>query len=1036
MSQPSQDQQPNQAFEEALQLLNPQQKEAVDTIDGPVMVLAGPGTGKTQIMSLRIANILRRTDTQPHNILALTFTNAAAKNLQQRLLKYIGPGAYAVKCTTFHSFAAEVISENQEFFPVLPTNEEPVSQLDQFAILEDILVHNEFARLKNPKNPFSYIKDILQLLLNYKREGWSPLQIKQLAAAEAQEIADSDRTTIQKKKALKNIEKNLDLAEIYAEYQRRMREQGFFDYEDLIIWVRDAFRQEEDLRLEYQEKYHYFLIDEYQDTNQGQLQIVQELASFWGQQANIFVVGDPNQSIYRFQGASLANTLSFIDLYPESKVISLVTGYRCGQPIYDAAAKLIAHNALEIDDERLQSLHQPLQHPDKKSGEVISYQAPTSIGETVWIIEQLRCRHQEGTPWSQLAVLYRKHSDAQLLIDLLEREQIPFQLVQNESILNNSLIQQLILVMQFMVALSSAQEDDLLLPLLQTVWFDLPAGEVLQLIRAVSDELRQQKRSDQPKIRHAWDIVQDLVGLAKTSPGELKLANQAQWQAWVESLNQLYLQSGQLKVSQWLEQLLAATGFYEFAQQGQVTTSDLVTLSSWLQQIQHWSMANPQARLADLLTDIQRLQEHNLSWEQEPIRLEAEAVVLSTAHQAKGQEWDYVFILHAHNKTWGNIRRVEKIKPLVDTVAYSQLDEDERNADERRLFYVALTRAKQAVAISGSQQAADGERTKELQPTQFLKEIPADLIKVEATLAADDLQTKLDKYLPQQRSWSPAELNEQWLWSLVNSFAFSFTALRDYQECPVGFFYKHLLKVPQRANPYLILGSAVHAALEALYRYFNQKGKQPTAEYLQKVVRQQMNYPLVEQVELDQLEAQAQSIVYDFWQAQQEEMKPSLLVERFFGGSVPLQLEGLPLVGKIDRLDIIDDLQKTVRVVDYKTGKTHSRNHILGKAKSADVQSSMFRQLVFYRLLGDLDPSFDYQIIEGEFVFVEPNPSGKYKSERFSLQDRDVEELKDYLVQVKNSFYNLDFLQHEPCGHCDTCAMLGFKSSKLQSELK
>lgn len=1005
------------AYGVAYQQLNTQQRQAVDAIEGPVMVLAGPGTGKTQIMSLRIANILLKTDTQPHNVLALTFTNAAAKNLQQRLRKYIGAAAYGVKCTTFHSFAAEFIAENQQLFPVLPVVEEPVSQLEQFSILEEIFAENEFMHLKNPKNPYYYVREALQVLLNYKREGLSPLQIKQIAAREAEEVANSDLTARQKKKAQRNLEKNLDLAQIYSEYQHKMRERQLFDYEDLIIWVRDALRQHEEIRLEYQERYHYFLIDEYQDTNEGQLQIVRELASYWGQQANIFAVGDPNQSIYRFQGASLANTLSFLDHYPAAEVISLTKGYRCGQNIYDAAAALISHNPLEIKDDRLQSLHQPLQQPDNHEGRIVTYEAPTPMGETIWILQQLRQLHKQGSSWSDMAVLYRKHADADLLIELLQREGIPHQLVQNQSILDNPLIAQLNQFLQFLVALRSQAEGSLVLPVLQIPWLQLSSQDVMKLIRFASQSTQHQK--------NIWNVWMDDEAL-----NQIGLQNIKRWQQLRQLLLDLHQRSGQLPLPQFIEELLRRTNFYLWAQQGNVPTVDLVALSDWLQHLSHWTQRQRQADLEHFLTDIERLQLHSLAWEQEPVQLESEAVVLSTAHQAKGQEWDHVFIMRAQNKNWGNTSRRDLIKPLAGTIPYAQLDEQELNEDERRLFYVALTRAKKRVNISFSQQTTTSERTKQLQSSQFIWELPQDLVSEAESIPSSRVISQIRSYLTKHNSWKPEELDEQWLRSLVDNFSFSYTALNDFEACPVSFFYKHLLRIPQRPSSHLLLGSAVHAGLEALYNYFNQKHKQPPVTYIQSAVAKQLQHPLMSERELAELEAKAQSIVYDFWQHHQQEMRPSLMVERFFGNNPSLQYAGLSLVGKIDRLDMIDELAGTVRVVDYKTGKTHSRNSIEGKIASSD--GHLFRQLLFYRLLGDLDSSFKYQITEGEFIFVEPNKSGKYKSERFKLTAEKVDELKQQLQEVEQKFHSLDFMDAEPCQHCDFCKMLGFTPSRLQ----
>lgn len=1008
-------------FNEVYERLNPEQRQAVDLIEGPVMVMAGPGTGKTQIMSVRIANILRQTDAQPHNILALTFTNAAAKNLQQRLLELIGPAAYSVKCSTFHSFCVGVIEENAEYFPVLPTIEEPVSALEKLALMEQIFDENEFTHLKNAKYPHMYVRDAISVISGYKREGHSPLSIRKLAEDELKALEQSDLPPYKRKPLQLQAEKNLDLAQVYSEYQRLMSERGWYDFEDLILWVRDALREHEDLRLIYQEKYQYFLVDEYQDTNEGQLQLVRELASFWGERANLFVVGDPHQSIYRFQGASLANTLSFLDHYPSAEVVRLTTGYRCGNKIYQAAAELISHNPQEIKDERLVGIGQALTHFEDKSGLIRLHQAVTPLSESLWIAQEIERLHKEKVPYSEMAVLYRKHCNADLLEEILTARQIPYQVNQAANILDNQVVLQILTLLNLISAIRSNQEAPLLLPVFQLPWFKLNQQDVLTLIRAAS---RSADYRGNP-----WDMLLDETAVAR-----LNLQDPAALQEVQKKLIELQGLESTLPLSLLVEEILRQTGFYDWTQAKPLGTGDLIAVANFLRHLQFWSKRDARRNLSRFIRDVERMQEHKLSLSMDSLELETSAVTLTTAHQAKGKEWSQVFIIQTQDKVWGNLRSADKIKPLSGLIPYADLNKDELNEDERRLFYVSLTRAKDGVAISYSERDQSGDKTRELQPAQFLAEISPDLFQVTEPVPTAQVLDQLSQQFTSDKDRHPAlDLDEEWLKSIVNNFAFSFTALQEFLHCPIGFFYRRLIRVPEYPAPPLAMGTAVHAAMEALYRHLNRENELLPVEKLFTVIDRQLKAYDFQEQQAMAISAKSKSIIAEYYQEHQSEFKPSLMIERFFGNQPDVVFEELPLVGKADRIDALDSASRAVRVVDYKTGNVHSRNHILGKTASSD--GAMIRQLVFYRLLGDLDPTFNYKITEGEFIFLEKSKSNKYASERFTITDEQVDDLKELLREVKEDFYSLKFLEKKPCRDCDACRKLGFTHSAVEKHL-
>jgi len=294
-----------QQFQTSIKRLNPRQQEAVDTIEGPVMVLAGPGTGKTQILTLRIANILLKTDTEPDNILALTFTDAAATNMKRRLVNMIGSRGYYVPVFTFHGLCNQIIQSYPEYFPRI-IGGQSVDAITQADIIANIIEQNKFQKLKPFGNKFYYLKNISSQIQEFKREAKSPTDIKKIADLEAKHLATLEDELPKGKfiTATTQVIKNNELAFIYEQYQAELNKRHLYDYEDMILETVKALGQNQNLLHELQEIYQYILVDEHQDTNNSQNQVVELLSSFYDR-PNLFIVGDDKQAIYRFQGASL-----------------------------------------------------------------------------------------------------------------------------------------------------------------------------------------------------------------------------------------------------------------------------------------------------------------------------------------------------------------------------------------------------------------------------------------------------------------------------------------------------------------------------------------------------------------------------------------------------------------------------------------------------------------------------------------------------------------------------------------------------------
>lgn len=412
-------------FLKAYNSLNQEQKLAVDTLEGPVLVVAGPGTGKTQLLSLRVANILDKTPVDPSSILCLTFTDNAAFNMRQRLNSIIGRDGYKVAIHTFHSFGTEVINQNPEYF-FFGSLYKPADDLARIAILENILSALPISNPLNkwhPSDGWTYRVDIESRIRDLKQGGLTPAKYKSILERNWDFLSQSDtlveklfdlprinnlkpegvtefyqkfKSLPQNEYSLKllesldqavldslssdtkfnrepmkiwrenycakdnqnkyhlkdflNYQKHLALAEIYDQYQQTLHAQKLFDFEDMLLEVVTAFEQFPELKYNYQEKFEYILIDEFQDTNGVQMSLVNNLINLEVTEGrpNILVVGDDDQAIFKFQKATLKNILEFRERYKDPKIITLTKNYRSKQEILDFAELVITQSSTRL----------------------------------------------------------------------------------------------------------------------------------------------------------------------------------------------------------------------------------------------------------------------------------------------------------------------------------------------------------------------------------------------------------------------------------------------------------------------------------------------------------------------------------------------------------------------------------------------------------------------------------------------------------------------------------------------------------------
>ncbi len=1027
-------------FATLYQQLNPLQKQAVDHIEqGPLLLIAGPGTGKTQVLALRIANILRLTDARPENILALTFTEAAAKNMRERLLRMIGKDAYYLHIHTFHSFCRQVIADHGEYFP-LARNSEHLDDLARYQLFEQLIDELEPEHLRPLNDKYFYVKDIIKAISDLKREGVSVLQFEEMVKAleaDLEELRETSKSKTKLASAQKQLDKNKNLLLLYQTYQIKLQELQRFDYDDMINLVVQAFREHELLLREYQENLHYFLVDEYQDSNSAQNALVNTLAAYWEEQdgmADLFVVGDPNQAIYRFQGASIENVLAFTRTYPSATVITLDTAYRCPQNIYDLATEVISYNQLsklEGIDEKI-NLVTRLKSPKGEGVAINFFTAPSQLLEAVMVAEEIKRLQEQGVQLREIAVLYRNHQDAVELENALRKWQLPYQLSRGENVLDNLYVDQLILVLQLLLELRNGTEVALLYQSLNLPWLGVDQLLVMKLGRVAG-----QLRINLYDLLHKdlAEINQHLVG-QEIKPTELE-----QVQTVLAKMQQLVSLDQQVTFPDFFTRVIGDEGFglVRYLQQLPDSFIQLQQLNALYAAIKAMAAHNHQAHLSDFLAMIATYRHHAITI-QAPATIDiADAVTLSTVHGAKGMEWQHVFLIQLVDKKWGNKRALQKIKLPEGIIKNTNLETKERNEDDRRLLYVALTRAKEQLHLSMPSTMIEGANSTPKFPSIFLTEIQEIEQQLQRQFLASQTHQAILDQAPQHLATllaQPQQLvvtsdQRAYLQTLVRDFSLSVTALNTYLRDPLEFLKNTLLRLPRVKQPHMAFGTAVHQALERFYRLYQQQqslpqsASLPSIEFLLQEFSNALATEILVESDFRQWLAHGQELLRNFYEARLREPVQVFDVERAYAGKRKVFLGDIQLTGKIDRLDVLDQDRKLLRVIDYKTGNPKSANFIsgIGKTATADfserelalpetIRGSYKRQLVFYRLLIDLDRTLagNWRLEQAVFDFVQPRESGSFAREAFVITDEEVADLKTLIKQVMQEIRELQFL--------------------------
>lgn len=968
----------NDFFVRQLQKLNPAQRQAVEQIEGPVMVVAGPGSGKTQVVALRVAQILQTTQLNARNILALTFTEAGGTALRRRVETIIGSDAYQVTIATFHSFANDIIATFPYIFG-FAVEATQVTDLDRLQIIHHIVDRaTDLTALRPVRSPTFHVPTIASAIRRCKQENVSPDQLEKLAREEAKSALKKPKLTkLQQQSITRQLELNSELAVVYQQYQEQLKKRGLYDYEDMILFALEGLRENADVRAYYQERYQYFLVDEFQDTNNAQNALVEALADFFPN-PNLCVVGDDKQAIYRFQGASVANMLNFVQKYPQAKIISLTTNYRSGAPILTAATEAISHNQHQLVS-YLPQLEANLTAAREKTTSDLKLLTAVSVeAEYAWIVTQLKERASQGIGYTDMAVLFRRNADAAAFRDFAAKSGLPLAGVITTNLFEQPEVQQIISLLQ---ACHHPADPMMLVPALRLIEPISPIT-LARLARALI---------------HESDLKKTLQSLKLSAKEKVTIEKAvATLTKWVERLPQLSL-------AEFVEEIVSQSRLLSLIKQQANALERLELVKAFLNEVRRYNLQNPSAKLVYFLEYLELLRQYRLNLPVHRLAPQIDGVFVQTVHGAKGLEFDTVILADVSNKIW-NDRAVRQLIKLPPAIAGLSAWDEAPVEDERRLFYVGLTRAKNQLYLTYAQFDADG---REVLPSQFVAEIASHFNPVNYEPTADEAEKFITTAISPIPGLYLQSQERQVVRELITTNPFSYTDYRTYQLCPKQYLLNSVLHFPTRLDPRLTYGTIIHRALELFYKQFRTTEHWPTRTALQKYF-QQASHQTENFQGKSAIVAQAGKLLEAYYDHAEVEATVPVGVEYNFRAHHVL-LDSIWLTGKFDRIDLIDPVARTVRVIDYKTGaQAHSRNQIEGQTKTSD--GALKQQLIFYALLTSLDRHFPYVATEFALKFLDDKHT--FRQETYQITTQEKDDLAASIKKTYEEILSLEVFEH------------------------
>jgi DNA helicase-2/ATP-dependent DNA helicase PcrA len=789
----------------------------------------------------------------------------------------------------------------------------------------------------------------------------------------------------------------------------------------MINWVIKAFEENKNLLARYQEQFLYILVDEYQDTSGTQNRIVELLINYWDK-PNVFVVGDDDQSIYRFQGANIENMMDFAGNYKNDlKTVVLTSNYRSTQPILDVSRSLIAQN-----EERLVKKIEGLSKDLISSNEAIKHltdkplikEYETQRQEMIDITLQVQQLLAQGVLPKEIAVIYKENRYGEELADYFRLRNVPYYSKRNLNILELPLAQKIILILKYLAAEHDVPYggDEMLFEILHFDWFHIPAIEIARLSVQASETKYTDRESSLRKLLNDKSLapVKDLFSV-NIHEG-LKNASTL--------LERFISHVPNLTLQHLFENIIRESGILNHILQSPDKHFQLQVLTGLFDFIKEETRRNPSLTLKELVRLIELMEKEDIPLPLVQVSGNERGVNLLTAHGAKGLEFEHVFFAGCNSSFWEKKRKPGDGYKLPDTIFSSQPKHNDEE-ELRRLFYVAVTRAKLHLHISYSKFKNDG---KELEPSVFIEEIKAahDLPAEKIFITEEMLSEFSLLHFGEAAAPEIEKTEKEFVERILEKFVMNVTALNNYLKCPLEFYFKTLIRIPSPKNEATEFGSAVHYALEKLFRKMSSGSgeagsgkeifpskKEFIADFEWYMHRHRESF---NKEQFDRRMEYGQEVLNNYYDKYINSFNKIVVIERTIRN---VTVKNVPIKGKLDKLEFDG---KSVNVVDYKTGDPDKGIlKMKGPSDKDPNGGDYWRQAVFYKILVDNYPQKDWKVVSTEFDFIEPDKKKNYQKKKIAITPDDIETVTQQIATVWEKIQNHEF--YIGCGkpECHWC---------------
>ena len=941
--------------EDLLAKLNEQQREAVTHVEGPLMIVAGAGTGKTTVVTHRIAWLIDQGHAKPEEILALTFTDKAAGEMEERVDRLLPYGYVDLQISTFHSFAEKLLKQYGAELG-LSRDFRIMTELDAWLLARQNFDRFELNYYRPLGNPTKYIRSLLTHFSRAKDVGIDPDEYAKfvegkkadLDSAQADEVATSELVRLE------------ELARAYATYQQILLENDALDFGDLMLYTLKLLQTRPTVRDQIRSRFKFVLVDEFQDTNDAQYEIVKLIAE---PRRNLTVVGDDDQAIYRFRGASMANIEKFEKDFADAKRVVLTKNYRSAQEILDRAHAFIQHNnpnRLEAAQER--QLSKKLEAANESTAQIEHIHALTATEEVARVVERIvGLKAEEGTDWSDFVILVRSNAGGMDFAAALERHKIPYQFLALSGLYTKPAVLDL---MAYMRVIDNPFDSPSFFRLLTSKIVGVGERSILELNQWAQQKgkslfeaceqvgsISEVPVDDQQTIHRLLEQLSEFQRSARTRPvGELFVIV-AKDSGYLEYLN---TRSEQKK----LDSFSYLSQFYKRLKSFE-RRSDHPVLHNFLAEFAHERDAGEEGSLS-------------VDLESGP-----DMVRIMTVHAAKGLEFKHVFVVNLVAQRFPTNQKNDAI-PLPEGLGSApENDKDAHLEEERRLFYVAMTRAKRGLYFTSAEDYG-GARARKL--SRFLHELG-----YESTEVAREIVELFDE------DQGPKAEDQQSVTFPVPK-QFSFTQLAAFKTCPLQYKFAHVLKVPVMGKWTFSYGKTMHNTMQRFFTlWLERTGAQQGSLFgVTPSVSGELPVSLRELVEA--YEVCWQDDWFENDRQRQEYREQGLASLKNFYREIPLsrpdpigvempfkmKFGEVVLKGRIDRIDRFED---GVEIIDYKTGspktelsKDDKEQLFLYQLAARDVLGLVPKRLTYHYLTDNSQLSFlgtDDQLLDLQESIVE-----------------------------------------------------------------